>query len=91
VFYVLIAVAGLIVVALVSAVNATEPQSSAPVMLALALIVVTAAAMAWLILSVRCRRCGHRPIWRVINTQPATRWFLLALHLSRCTNCDAED
>ena len=56
-------------------------------MAATAFIAAGVCAFAWLIVSIRCSACGFRPVWSILRSAPASRWFLSLLALERCPRC----
>ena len=88
----LMLVAALFLVVLFRAIQADEPQDAANgARLILALASVTGAAMSWLVFSIRCAKCGHRPIWKIIRTRPANDWLVAVVTLERCPNCNGTE
>ena len=92
VFMALILVAAVLMALLFRAIQAEESQQAGyGARLVLALASVTGAAMGWLVFSIRCAKCGHRPIWNIIRTQPASDWLVTVVTLERCPNCNGTE
>jgi hypothetical protein len=52
-----------------------------------AFAVTSGFTVGWTLLAIRCRMCGHRPVWRLWKTEHANRWVARLLTLDRCPSC----
>lgn len=85
---VLILMAAAVMALLVTAIRSGEPQDPAYAGgLLVALASLCGASMAWLTMSIRCARCGHRPVWKILRTQPAADWLAAVVTMDSCPNC----
>ncbi len=58
--------------------------------LALGLVASAAGSLGWLLLSIRCAKCGHRPVWRIVRSTDAGEWMIALLAMPDCPRCRAE-
>src|SRR5688572_502000 len=80
VFFALLLLAVVLTALPFSAIHASQ-DAAYGARLVLALASVTGAAMSWLIFSIRWAKCGHRPIWKIIRTQPVNDWLVTVVTL----------
>jgi hypothetical protein len=50
---------------------------------------LSAAGMAWLLLRIRCPKCGARLVWIAATGQNASNWFSGLLAATKCPACGA--
>ena len=53
----------------------------------IAVLILGTFSVAWLVLSVRCKRCGGYPTWFLMTTAPASRWLSTLLTAASCPKC----
>lgn len=45
--------------------------------------------LCWLVYSIRCPGCGHRPVWPVLKQANAGSWLPTLLAMPECPSCHA--
>ena len=88
IFYLLISVTIVLFVAFVMAVNKIQLLGQLGSMqLAFAFVAFGFTSLIWICLSVRCPRCGHKPVWGILRRSDTSTW-LVSLHtMERCPQC----
>lgn len=88
VFYSLILAALLLIVAFILAVNGYMILGFASRFeIAVTFILVGASSLFWLCLSIRCPRCGKRPVWGMLRTVDVNAWLVKLHIMERCPTC----
>lgn len=88
VFYLLISTTVFLFLAFVMAVNNVEVLGLLSSMeFAFAFVGVGFASLIWICSSVRCPRCGHRPVWGILRHSAASTWLVTLHTLERCPRC----
>ena len=88
IFYLFILSELLLIVAFVMAVNDVRLVGGVDsIQLAVAFVAVGLGSLAWLCLSVRCPRCGYKPVWKILRQAEATSWLVTVHKLDRCPSC----
>ncbi|MBI5024954.1 MAG: hypothetical protein HZC18_08190 [Candidatus Omnitrophica bacterium] len=42
----------------------------------------------WLTQSIKCPKCGYKPIWSIMKSAPASEWFIKITNLKECPSCN---
>ncbi len=88
VFYLLILTTLLLIVAFILAVNGYMILGLVSRFeVAITFILVGASSLLWLCLSIRCPRCGKRPVWGMLRTVDINTWLVKLHSMERCPAC----
>jgi hypothetical protein len=44
-------------------------------------------SMVWFFLSIRCRACGRRPVWTLVNNSEVSAWWIQLIRSEDCPIC----
>jgi hypothetical protein len=55
--------------------------------LAVTFISIGASSLFWLCSSIRCPRCGKRPVWGILKTFDVSTWLVKLHAMERCPEC----
>jgi hypothetical protein len=92
VFYCLLLVAVAAFWLFLDMVNRDDSYSTTYVLTVTGAFVLSAAsALGWLILAIRCPRCGTRPVMSILRTADFNEWFVTLSTLVRCPKCRSTD
>ena len=87
-FYSMMLAALVLIVAFILAVNGYMIAGFAGRFeLAITFILVGASSLFWLCLSIRCPRCGKRPVWGILKTVDINTWLVKLHVMERCPEC----
>lgn len=87
-FYLMMLTTVLLIVVFISAVNgATITNFAGRFELAISFILLGVASLAWLCFSIRCPRCGSRPVWKMLRTVDVNAWLVKLHSMERCPEC----
>lgn len=90
---VLLSVGGSAIIAMMAVTGSTREvfgswdRSDLIVVIAFALVVGGAGSMLWLLITIRCPRCGSRPVWALANRRGSSQWSAQLLSLEACPTC----
>lgn len=88
VFYLFILLTLLLFVAFVMAVNDVRLVDELGTMeLAFAFVGVGFTSLIWICFSVRCPRCGYKPVWNILRRSDVSTWLVTLHTLDRCPQC----
>jgi hypothetical protein len=83
-FYFMMLTTVALIVAFILAVNgATISNFAGRFELAISFVLLGVVSLVWLSLSIRCPKCGSRPVWRMLRTVDINSW-LVKLHTMNC-------
>lgn len=87
-FYLMILTTIMLIGAFILAVNGYVISSFAGRFeLAISFILLGASSLAWLCLSIRCPRCGKKPVWGILKTADVNSWLVKLHAIERCPEC----
>jgi hypothetical protein len=55
--------------------------------LAVTFAFIGVSSLFWLCLSIRCPRCGKRPVWGMLRTVDVSTWLVKLHAIERCPEC----
>lgn len=87
-FYLMILTTIVLIVAFILAVNSYVISDFAGRFeLAISFILLGASALVWLCFSIRCPRCGKKPVWGILKTADVNSWLVKLHAIERCPEC----
>lgn len=88
VFWVAMSVTALVNALFIASVNGLEIiPGVGQGMFAMAMMGSGVCSGAWIIRAIRCRHCGHRPVWPILNRAPAAFWYVELMAMRECPAC----
>jgi hypothetical protein len=48
---------------------------------------IGSSSMVWFFLSIRCRACGGRPAWTLVNNSAVSGWWIRLIQSAECPIC----
>ena len=88
-FYLMMLTTVLLIVAFILAVNgAMISDFAGRFELAISFILLGMGSLVWLCSSIRCPRCGSRPVWRMLRTVDVNTWLVKLHTMEHCSKCN---
>ncbi len=50
-------------------------------------IFIVLSALIWFCKSIKCSKCGYKPVWPILRTAPANEWLAQITKLEECPSC----
>ena len=63
------------------------PNRNGEIEFATSFILLTFGALTWLILSLRCPKCAHKPVWPILKSAQVNEWLRVIAALECCPKC----
>ena len=91
VFYLLMLPTGLLLWLMIDGVRSDGGYSAYSMSIPIGLVFSGVIAFGWLILSIRCRNCGARPVWTLFKTGHAHDWLTRLITAEQCPVCSSKN
>jgi len=85
IFIILISIAGLGFIS--SATGLSDNFGKIKIYFSLSAIAILAFAIIWLIQSIKCPKCGYKPVREIMKSSNISTWFTDVIKLKHCPSC----
>ena len=87
VFLVMMAAAGLGFVIFFILLSSKTLSDETLALLGIMPTIIGSSSMVWFFLSIRCRACGRRPAWTLVNNSAVSDWWIRLIQSAECPIC----